>query len=411
MLFRKKNSMQSKTSNPVMLFWIAMLLFISFFSGFVIALRVTGVSSNSSVVVAKSLSDVGYFDEKLYTDVWSLLKNNYVDKKKIDDKKLFYGALQGMVAAVGDPYTTFFDPQASKDLNDELQGSFEGIGAEIGMKDNHLTIIAPLPSSPAEKAGLRAGDTILSIDGKDASALTLDEAVSQIRGKANTTVKLSIYHIDGKAPIDVTVTRQTITVPAVKEEEQDGIAIIHLYKFSADSEHEFISALREASAKPIKGLIVDLRNDPGGFLDQAVLIASAWVDTGQVVVREVYHDERLSKEYDAQPQFAAPKVPTVLLVNEGSASAAEILAGALQDYGKATLVGAKTYGKGSVQDLRSLADGSELKITISQWLTPHGRIINGEGITPDKVVPMTQDDYDKKLDPQLDAAKAIITKQ
>ncbi len=391
-----------------MLFWVVMLLFVSFFTGFVVAIRVSGGLPGDATVTARNLGDVGYFDEKLYAEVWSILKNNFVDKKKIDDKKLFYGALEGMVNAVGDPYTTFFTPQASKDLNEELQGSFEGIGAEIGIKDKFLTVIAPLPGSPAEKSGLRASDVILSIDGVSASTLSLDDAVAKIRGKAGTAVKLLVLHPDAKSPVDISVTREKIAIPAVKLEMQDDIAVIHLYKFSAESEHEFIAALREASSKQLKGLIVDLRNDPGGFLDQAVLIASAWVEEGKPVVREVYHDERDSKEYDAEAQFAAPNVPTVLLVNEGSASASEILAGALQDYGKATLVGAKTYGKGSVQDLRSLPDGSELKITISQWLTPRGRIINGEGITPDKEVPMSQDDYDQKRDPQLDAAKAII---
>lgn len=394
-----------------MLYWVALLLMVAFFSGFVIAVRLIVKTDDGAYTFLSASSKQGmYFDNALYSDVVKLLKQNYVHSEKIDDKELFYGALKGLVAALDDPYTSFFNPVAYEEFDRELQGSFDGIGAELGIKDDRLTIIAPIVGSPAEKAGLRAGDIIVAIDKKDTGGISLDEAVSLIRGKADTTVALTIFHdTNGGPSLDIAVKRATITLPTVKLTVTDNaIAIINLYSFNSESESQMIDTVRSLQDTQVRGIILDLRNNPGGFLDKAVNIASAWLKPGDVVVREVYQNAHTSKEYTAIQQIPVPDVQTIILVNRGSASAAEILAGALQDYGKATLVGETTYGKGSVQELKTLTDGSALKVTVSQWLTPKGRYINDEGIAPDVVVEMTAEDYAINYDPQLEKAKELI---
>ena len=386
----------------------AIIIVASFTTGYDVATR------NAADVVPYTFangvtSPINGFDATLFAKVITLVKSKYVDKEHIDDKALFYGALKGAVAAIGDPYTVYLDPKSNDDLNQELSGAFEGIGAEIGIKDNRLVVIAPLAGSPAEKAGLHAGDTILSINGIDSSTFTIDNAVSQIRGKAGTTVTLSIYR-DGPKPEthDFTVTREKIKFPSVDVKWHDKVAVMSLYNFNQNSDKEFFAALTTVSQAHPTGIVLDLRNNPGGLLDRAVSIASAWIPKGHVVVHEEYHDSSQNIDYTATSAVKAPDVPLVVLVNEGSASAAEILAGALQDYGIAKLVGKKTYGKGSVQDLESLPDGSGVKVTISKWLTPKKRAINNVGIEPDVTVEYTAADAAASKDPQLDAALKLI---
>lgn len=398
-------------SQAVLLTLIAFLLIVSFFAGFIIAISITArytVTRGSNT--AASLAEIPFFDDKLYIKVWEILKNDYVDKNKVSDEKLFYGALKGMVAAVGDPYTVFFDPKDNEEFQTELSGSFEGIGAEIGMKDDRLTVIAPLADTPAEKAGLKAGDIILTIDGNDTADMSIDQAISLIRGKAGTIVKLNIYRqLDGQNTHEIPITREKISVPSVKSTvDTDGIATVRIANFNSDAPKQFFTALNTLTASSVRGLIIDLRNNPGGFLDGAVAIAGAWVDEGQLVVREVSRNPESSKEYRAEKQLRAPKVPTVVLINRGSASASEILAGALQDYGFATIVGSPSYGKGSVQDLLALPEGSGLKITISRWVTPKGRLIEGEGIIPDVEAVEAKDQSGEANDFELDKAKEII---
>ncbi len=353
-----------------------------------------------------------YFDEKLYGRIVEFLKQDYFKRDTLDDKELFYGSLRGLVEAVGDPYTTFFDPKSNKEFTEELNGSFEGIGAELGIRDERLTVIAPIPGSPAEKSGVRAEDVILAIDKKDTRELSLDEAVAAIRGKAGTSVVLTIYRsgMDSSSAMtkDISINRSRIQLPTVTTRVDGTIGVIQLYNFNADSEHQFINGLRELSDKKIDGLILDLRNNPGGFLDKAVSISSAWLDEGQLVVRELFNDRRNTNEYMAARQFRAPDVPTVVLINGGTASAAEILAGALQDHGKATLVGTTSFGKGSVQDIKPLPDGSGLKITVSQWITPNGQYINNVGIEPDVLVEITAQDIENELDPQFQKALELL---
>jgi carboxyl-terminal processing protease len=343
----------------------------------------------------------------LFWETWDTLKNNYVDKDKLNDKKIFYGALRGMVAAVGDPYTVFMDPVISQQFNNDLAGTFEGIGAELGIKSDVLTIIAPLPGMPAEKAGLKSGDKIYAINGTSTTGMSIDEAVQQIRGPKGTTVKLSIFRTGFKELKDFVVTRDAITVKSVKTEmRSDKIFVITISSFNNDTSDLFKTAVREAENENAKAIILDLRNNPGGFLESAIDMASEWIEDG-VVVSEKYSDGK-KDDHLAHGLARLKNIPTVVLVNQGSASASEIVAGALQDDQKATIVGKKSFGKGSVQTMQSLSDGSAIKVTVAKWLTPKGRSISEEGITPDVEVDLTDADYNNSKDPQMIKAVEIL---
>ncbi|MDP2656738.1 MAG: S41 family peptidase [bacterium] len=339
---------------------------------------------------------------QLFWDVWRLVKKESVTKDT-PDIKLFYGALSGVVSALDDPYSVYFDPDMHKKFNEDLSGSFEGIGAEIGIKDDQLIIVTPLAGNPAEKAGILAGDKIIEVDGKSTVGMSVDEAVDLIRGVKGTTVTLTLFRDGDVDTQKIEITRDTITIDSVTWEMKDNnIAYIKVSHFNRDTEGNFAKAVDEALAKKPKGVILDLRNNPGGFLDTAIQMAGYWID-GKPVVTEKYSDEK-QDVYKARSTAKFDGIKTMVLVNEGSASASEIVAGALQDYKVATLVGMKTFGKGSVQDIRELSDGSAVKLTIAKWLTPEGRSINKEGIAPDIEVKITQADRDAKNDPQLDRA-------
>ncbi|HOZ55886.1 MAG TPA: S41 family peptidase [bacterium] len=363
---------------------------------------VTGL--HSTIDPSRISTDVSF---DLFWEAWDALKQNYVDRSELTDKQLFYGALRGLVAAVDDPYTVFMDPQVTKEFEDDLSGTFEGIGAEIGIKEDILTIVAPLPGMPAEKAGLKAGDKIYAINGTSTAGLNTDEAVRRIRGPKGTQVTLSIFRQGFKAIQDFTITRDSIVVKSVNAKlREDGIYIIEISNFNNDTLNLFNSAVRDVISKNPKGIILDLRNNPGGYLDTAIELASEWIEGG-VVVSEKYSDQRLD-EHLSRGRARLKDFATVVLVNQGSASASEIVAGALQDYKKATIVGKKTFGKGSVQTMQNLSDGSSIKITVAKWLTPKGRSISDEGIKPDIEVELTEEDYNKDNDPQIDKALEIL---
>lgn len=346
-------------------------------------------------------------DFDLFWQVWDTLKRQYVDKDQITDKELFYGALRGLVASLDDPYTIFMDPKGAQEFSDDLAGTFEGIGAEIGMKNGVITIIAPLPEMPAETAGLKAGDKIYAIDGKITAGLNVDEAVKRIRGPKGTKVTLTIVRNGMDKPKDYTITRDTIVVKSVKAEMgKDDIFIIKVSNFNDDTSDLFKKAAREAIEKNPRGIILDLRNNPGGYLDTAVDMASEWIDGGVVVSERFSNDKK--NDYLAKGHARLKDIPTVVLVNQGSASASEIVAGALQDTGEAVLVGMKTFGKGSVQTLEGLKDGSSIKITVAKWLTPKGRCINDEGIIPDAEIDYTAKDAETGKDPQMEKAIEAI---
>ncbi len=352
-------------------------------------------------------------DFSLFWKVWDYVHDNYLEHP-VPDTKLFYGALQGMVGGLGDPYSVFMDPETAKSFAQELEGKFEGIGAEIGIKEGHLTVIAPLPGTPAERAGLRAGDRIVAIDKLDTTGIAVDYAVSLIRGPHGTKVTLVIERAGESEPKVIELTRARIDVPAVRgelkplPEGRGQVAYLRVVHFAEDTDVKFREQWAALVGRAPKGIVLDLRNDPGGYLSQAIALSSHWVGKGVIV-----------KEQGQPPQFTAHQsvgpgdlagVPTVVLVNQGSASASEIVTGALQDYKLATVVGEQTFGKGSVQDIQQFGDGSEVKLTIAKWFTPKGRSIDKNGLTPDIEVKLTKEDADKGLDPQLERALELLTR-
>ena len=350
------------------------------------------------------LSLQGDVDFRHFWDVWNFVKENYY-QQPVSDKALYYGAVRGMVAAAGDPYTVFFDPTEAAEFNADLEGIFEGIGAEIGIKDDQLQIVAPLPGTPAEAAGLMPGDSILMIDGTDTFGMTVDEAVGMIRGPKDTTVVLTVTRDGLGSAVDVAIQRATITIDSVTWEMEGEIGVISIYTFNNDTNGLFIEAINDVLAKGARGIILDMRSNPGGLLTSAIDVASAWTGYQTVVIEKGVDGERVF------PGMSAPRldgVPTVVLVNGGTASGAEIVAGALQDYGMAKVVGTQTFGKGSVQDYRDLEDGSAVKITIAQWFTPNGRTIHETGITPDDIVEFTIEDANAGIDPQKAKALEIL---
>lgn len=344
----------------------------------------------------------------LFWDVWDTLKKEYVDKNKLNEKEMFYGAIKGMVASVGDPYTVYMDPMVAQEFANDLAGTFDGIGAEIGIRNEVLTIVAPLSGSPAEKSGLHAGDKVLAINGTSTAGITVDEAVSQIRGPKGTQVTLTILREGFTATKDITITRDKIIVKSINTEMKDKVLVIKVSNFNDDTSDLFAKAVQQAVKENPKGIILDLRNNPGGYLETAIDMASAWIEEG-VIVSEQFSDDK-KNDFLARGKARLKDFRTVVLVNQGSASASEIVAGALKDNKKATLVGEKTFGKGSVQTLDEFKDGSTIKVTIAKWLTPNGDNINEQGIKPDIEVELKPEDYDQGKDPQMDKALEILNK-
>lgn len=337
-------------------------------------------------------------------DALDVINKKYVDKP-VDQQALLYGAVSGLVNSLNDPYSVFFTPVKSQEFKNDLKGEFSGVGAEIGMKSGQLVVIAPLEGSPAEAAGLKALDVILEIDGKNTEGIALDDAVGTIRGPKGSTVVLTVFHEGTTEPKKISIVRDTIVVKSVGTEtkEVDGkkIGIIKLRRFGEDTKGDMDKAINKLLSDNVKAVVLDVRNNPGGYISSAVDVASNWLKDGQVVVYEQSGDGR-KDSYNASGVPRLSGLPTAVLVNEGSASASEIVAGALRDHGVATLIGKKTFGKGSVQELVNLPDGADIKITIAKWLTPNGLNINKEGIKPDIEIEVKQEDIDALKDPQLD---------
>jgi len=331
-------------------------------------------------------------DFNLFWDVWSRLEEKYVDKDKIDRKTLVFGAAEGLVKALDDPYSEFLPPAETKQFQEDVRGSFDGIGAEIGIRKGVLTIIAPLEDMPAEKAGLKAGDKILKVDDILTADLNLNEAVRLIRGQKGTEVRLLVLRDSFEQPKEFKVIRDTIRVKIISTAKKpDGVFVIKLNHFAETAAFDFRNAVEEFYKSGSKKLILDLRNNPGGFLNISIDIASWFLPAGEVVTRERYADGS-EDTYRSSGYRLLADIPTVVLVNEGSASASEIVAGALRDIRGIKLVGAKTFGKGSVQEVIPIQGGSSLKVTIAKWLTPKGAEINGTGLEPDVKVEIPSDE-------------------
>ncbi len=347
------------------------------------------------------------FDQ--FWEVWDKVKSKYV-KQPVKDSDLFYGAIQGMVYGLGDPYSMFFPPKAADDFAKSLSGEFDGIGAEIGVKNNQLVIISPLPNTPAERAGLLPADKIVAIDNVPTAGMDVGTAVGHIRGPATSTVKLTILREGWNKAKDFDIHRAKIDTPSVMYSMKPGnIAYLRLMQFNDDTVPQFQNYMNQALRQNAKGFIIDLRSNPGGYLESAVTIASEWIDKGKIV-SEKFSDGR-ENVHETRGEHRLTQMPTVVLVNGGSASASEILSGALQDTHHATLVGEKTFGKGSVQDYEVLPDGSALKVTVAEWYTPNEHNINKTGITPDVIV---KEDFDKEKvgeDAVINKAIEVLTQK
>ena len=347
-------------------------------------------------------------DFSLFWEVYHKLQEKFVDKGKFDIQKMIYGAISGMVKSLGDPYTVFFPPEETKRFEEDVKGSFEGVGMEIGTKKGQLQVIAPLEGTPAQRAELRAGDKILKINDTETSDLTVDEAVNLIRGPKGTEVTLTIFREEWLKTKEIKLVRDVIKVPSLKWEMKDeNIAYIQLYQFSENASADFRKAAIEILESPAQKIILDLRNNPGGYLEVAQDITGWFLEKGKTVVIEDFGQGN-KQEYKAQGPGTFSDYKIVILINQGSASASEILAGALRDNRGILLIGEKSFGKGSVQELEKLKEGSSLKITVAKWLTPKGQLITDVGLEPDTKVEMTDKDYEEDKDPQLDKAIEII---
>lgn len=398
--------------------------------------------------------DFENLDFSLFWEVWRRLEKNYIDRSALNSQKMIEGAIKGMVASLDDPYTSFLSPDDNKRAKEDLAGSFEGIGAQLGIKNKRIVVVAPLKGMPAEKAGLKSGDYILEVDGKETNDWTLPEAVNKIRGPKGTEVALSIIRESDVEMREIKIKRNTISVPSVETEtgallceqieekqteeskEKDNkkkteqckivevkkcpkcpkAAALRLYRFGDGTNEEwekavlqiteFINKVKEGKGQ-FKGVIFDMRDNPGGYLQGAVYVASEFLNSGVVVKQKT--TDGLIESYEVNRQGRLTKVPTIVLVNNGSASASEIVAGALKDYKRAKLIGTKTFGKGSIQEAQELPEGAGLHITFAKWLMPNGGSIDKEGIEPDIIVENSNDDVTRDL--QMEKAVEELLKQ
>ena len=409
--------MLQKINNKITLLILLILLLGGSFYGGVKFEKFKNDSAVDQIITQIDNKDLGQpasIDFGLFWTALNKLEEKFVDQEKLQDKRnLVYGAIEGMVNSLGDPYTAFLKPEESKKFEEQINGSFGGVGIEIGIRKNLLTVIAPIKDTPAFKAGILAGDIIIKINDKDASGLTTDEAVTQIRGKKGTSVKLTIQRNGDKDPREFNLTREEIKIPTIDWKLlEDNVAHIQLFTFNRNIDADFAKVAKEVLASKAEKIILDLRNNPGGILDSAVNIAGWFLDPNQTVVSEKFADKTetiLKTSNNGQLK----KYPLVIIINKGSASASEILAGALRDNRGVKIVGETSFGKGSVQELVELFTGnkkSTLKITIAKWFTPNGISISDNGIKPDYEIKKDTEETeeDPLKDPQLEKALEII---
>jgi carboxyl-terminal processing protease len=398
---------QTSSGNPRHKKWPLKKIGATFFA--VLIVFSSGVAVGKGETHIKSTDsngkDVPQLNYNSVNQVYKELQENF--DGKLNSSQLLDGLKTGLVDAAGDPYTTYFNQKEAKEFSDELKGSFTGIGAELGTnKDNNIVIVSPLSGYPAEKSGLKPQDIIAAVNGKATSGMSVDSVVKEIRGPENTKVKLTIIRNSGN-PFEVVINRVKITVPSVKSSIDGNIGYLKISQFGDDTSSLAQKAAQQFKDKNVKGVVLDLRGNPGGYLQSAVEISSLWLDKGQTVVSERHNGQTTSTEY-SKGNNILKGIPTVVLVDGGSASASEITAGALHDNKDAILVGVKTFGKGSVQQVINFGDGSELKVTIAHWYTPSGKNINKQGISPDVKVETNEAAVKTNQDPQKDKAYQIL---
>lgn len=375
--------------------------------GYMVGYKNGAIGSATTLTSSGDRVDADY---DVYWDAWEKLKENHVDAGKKTDKDLMYGSIIGLAQSFGDPHTIFFPPDEGKKFQEDVKGSFGGIGAEVGEKDGVIEIVAPLKGSPAEKAGLMAGDLILKIGTTKTDGLSVNKAVSLIRGEIGTSVVFNVFRkVKWLQPRNITIVRQEIKLPTMDTTyfDDNKIAHVQLYAFNQNAPFQFYQSATKMLIKGTKGMILDLRNNPGGYLEVATNLAGWFLDRGQLIVGERFK-EGPDETYLASGNGALKGMPIVILLNGGSASASEILAGTLRDQRDAKIVGETSYGKGTVQQIVDLKDGSNLKITIAHWVMPKGQILNMDGITPDYVVDPTDEDIKNKKDVQLEKALEVL---
>lgn len=391
------------------------ILFVTFVSGWYSHERglVLPTKDNAKITIDRSIPASKNVNFSLFWEVWDRIERSYYDKSKIDHRQMVYGAIKGMVSSLEDPYTVFLPPEEQKRTQEDLEGNFEGVGIQIGFKGTQLAVIAPLEGSPAEKVGVKAGDYIIGIKDKAKNiergtvGISLFDAVDLIRGQAGTNVTLVLTRKDAEAPIEVEVTRAKIDVPSVVltfEGKDKNIAHLKLLKFGDQTNVEWEKAIEQVRSKGAKGMVLDVRNNPGGYLNGAISIASEFLPRGVVVVQQ---DARgVKTEMTVTGRERLPNLPVVVLVNGGSASASEILAGALRDNGRAKIYGETTFGKGTIQEAQDIDNSSGLHVTTAKWLTPKGTWVNDGGLKPDTEVKDKPETAD--IDEQLqEALKAL----
>lgn len=386
---------QGKTTNWLLILSLAIFLFGSGFKiGEYKALKNSkrGVSYSVANTTVPTNLKANNLDFSLFWQVWDKIEQKFIDKNKVNPQKMFYGAIKGLVSSLEDPYTFFLTPEENKDSKADLEGKFEGIGAQLGLKNGRIVVIAPLKNSPAVKAGVRAGDFITKINGESTKKLTLTQAVSKIRGEKGTTVQLTLSR--NNKEFDVTIERDQIIVESIEFSQTtkkgcksncDQIAILKINQFGENTNAEWDSVANRVKGlwdeKKIKGLVLDLRDNPGGFLESSVYLASDFLPRGSLIVKQESSVSE-NREYRADRNGKLEDIPIVIIINKGSASAAEIFAGALRDHKRAHLVGEKSFGKGSVQEALDLKQGAGLHVTIAKWILLNGEWINGKGIEP-----------------------------
>jgi carboxyl-terminal processing protease len=407
---------------------IRLLLFVllptlTFVLGWHLSLQMTNGNQNEKPkaetqnnVIQKDTAVTSFLDKKrkekevdlsIFWEAWHQMETNYLHTEVLNVQNQIYGATKGLVDSLEDPYTVFMTPDEYSDFEQAMSGEFEGIGAEIGVKDGNIVIITPLKGSPAEISGLMAGDVVFKINDESTQGMTIQQAVTKIRGPKGEKVELTVLREGENEPIEISIVRDNIVLKSVEWRMEDDIAIVELSQFGNSVLREFNEFLSEALLLKPKGIILDLRNNGGGLLDACVEIASEFLEN-KVIVQTEGGRFGNTAEILSNKTGAFLDVPLIVLINKGSASASEIFAGSMQDHGRALLIGEQSFGKGSVQNLIPLSDGSSLKVTMAEWITPLGRSINEEGITPEIEIERTREDFENDRDPVLEEALDLI---